>query len=226
MAAAASTDVEVAFDSTGLAAGEYNGLLCIASNDPNQQTVPVAVTLTVTDSSTPPVQEVTASDGTPGDEFGISVVVEGDTAIVGAAYENSGQGAVYVFTQANGVWSEAQKLTASDGAANDWFGQSVALDGDTAVVGAPQYLNVGNGAAYVFTRSGTTWSAVQNGRPTMASRATSSVSRLRSTVPTYLSVPTEPAFIPARRTCFRIYRQVLNNPPNLTIFTQPPGFTT
>lgn len=160
-AAAGSTDVQVAFDSTGLAAGEYDGLLCIASNDANQQTVPIAVTLTVTDSSTLPVQEVTASDGTGGDEFGISAVVEGDTALVGAAYENSGQGAVYVFTESNGVWSEAQKLTASDGAANDWFGQSVALDGDTAVIGAPQYLNVGNGAAYVFTRSGTSWNFVQ-----------------------------------------------------------------
>jgi hypothetical protein len=113
------------------------------------------------DSTIPPPQEVIAGDGTAGDEFGISVDVQGTTALVGAAYENSGQGAVYVFTESNGVWSEAQKLTSSDGAANDWFGQSVALDGDTAVVGAPQYLNFGNGAAYVFTRSGTTWSEAQ-----------------------------------------------------------------
>jgi hypothetical protein len=44
---------------------------------------------------------------------------------------------------------------------NDWFGQSVALDGDVAVIGAPQYLDVGNGAAYVFTRSGASWSQAQ-----------------------------------------------------------------
>lgn len=160
-AAANSASVDVTFDATGLAAGEYDGLLCIASNDPSQGVVSVAITLTVDDASTLPVQEVSAGDGAPGDEFGISVVVEGDTALVGAAYENSGQGAVYVFTESDGVWSEAQKLTASDGAPNDWFGQSVALDGNTAVIGAPQYLNFGNGAAYVFTRSGTTWGEAQ-----------------------------------------------------------------
>jgi FG-GAP repeat protein len=106
-------------------------------------------------------QEVVASDGAQGDQFGISVAVDGDTALIGAAYENGGQGAAYVFVQSNGSWSEAQKLVASDGAANDWFGQSVALDGDTAVIGAPQYLNFGNGAAYVFTRSAGTWSESQ-----------------------------------------------------------------
>jgi hypothetical protein len=109
----------------------------------------------------PTGQEVTASDGVAGDEFGISVAVAGDTALIGASYENGGQGAVYVFAQSNGTWSETQKLAASDGAANDWFGQSVALDGDTAVIGAPQYLNFGNGAAYVFTRTGATWSESQ-----------------------------------------------------------------
>lgn len=111
--------------------------------------------------STLPEQEVSASDGVAGDEFGISVAVDGDTALVGAAYEDGGQGATYVFMQSNGTWSQTQKLVASDGAANDWFGQSVALDGDTAVIGASQYLNFGNGAAYVFTRAGGTWSESQ-----------------------------------------------------------------
>jgi hypothetical protein len=109
----------------------------------------------------PPEQEVEPSDGAAGDEFGISVAIEGDTALIGAAYENSGQGAAYVFTATDGVWSEAQKLVADDGMPNDWFGQSVALDGDVAVIGAPQYMDVGNGAAYVFTRSGTNWSEAQ-----------------------------------------------------------------
>jgi FG-GAP repeat protein len=121
----------------------------------------LAAGATMPDSLRPPGQEVGANDGAPGDEFGISVAVDGDTALIGASYENAGQGAAYVFTRSNGVWSEAQKLTASDGAANDWFGQSVALDGDTAVIGAPQYLNFGNGAAYVFTRSGGGWSESQ-----------------------------------------------------------------
>ena len=108
-----------------------------------------------------PEQEVGASDGAAGDEFGISVAVDGDTALIGASYENGGQGAAYLFAQSGGVWSELQKLTASDGAANDWFGQSVALDGDTAVIGAPQYLDFGNGAAYVFTRTAGVWSESQ-----------------------------------------------------------------
>jgi hypothetical protein len=106
-------------------------------------------------------QEVTAADATPGADFGISVALEGDTAIVGASYDNSGQGAAYVFTDVNGVWTETQKLTADDGAPNDWFGESVALDGDTALIGGSQYLNFGNGVAYVFTRSNGTWSQAQ-----------------------------------------------------------------
>ena len=109
----------------------------------------------------PPEQEVEPSDGASGDEFGISVAIEGDTALIGAAYENSGQGAAYVFTASDGVWSEVQKLVADDGMPNDWFGQSVALDGDVAVIGAPQYLDVGNGAAYVFTRANASWSQAQ-----------------------------------------------------------------
>jgi len=106
-------------------------------------------------------QEVTASDGATGSDFGIAVAIDGDTALIGASYDEGGMGAVYVFTRTDGVWSEAQKLTADDGAANDWFGQSVALNGDTAVIGASQYLNFGNGAAYVFARSNGTWSQVQ-----------------------------------------------------------------
>jgi hypothetical protein len=111
--------------------------------------------------SAPPEQEVVPSDGAAGDEFGISVAIEGETALIGAAYENSGQGAAYVFTASGGVWSEAQKLVADDGLPNDWFGQSVALDGDVAVIGASQYLDAGTGAAYVFTRSGPSWSQAQ-----------------------------------------------------------------
>jgi hypothetical protein len=125
------------------------------------QFVGAAVFYTSDATTAPPEQEVEPSDGASGDDFGISVAIEGDTALIGAAYKNSGQGAAYVFTASDGVWSEAQKLVADDGMPNDWFGQSVALDGDVAVIGAPQYLDVGNGAAYVFTRSGANWSQAQ-----------------------------------------------------------------
>jgi hypothetical protein len=64
-------------------------------------------------------------------------------------------GAAYVFTRSGTTWSQQAKLTASDGAASDFFGYSVAIAASTAVVGAPD--NLGTGAAYVFTGSGGTW---------------------------------------------------------------------
>jgi hypothetical protein len=100
--------------------------------------------------------KLTASDGVSNDYFGYSVAVSGTTAVVGAVIKNSGTGAAYVFVQSGTIWSQQAKLTASDGAANDLFGDSVAVSGSTAVVGARQ--NVSTGAAYVFVRSGTTWS--------------------------------------------------------------------
>ena len=65
----------------------------------------------------------------------------GDTAIVGASNKAAGvdspfQGAAYVFVRNGTVWSQQQKLTAGDGAANDYFGSSVSVRGDTAVIGA------------------------------------------------------------------------------------------
>jgi uncharacterized protein (TIGR03437 family) len=101
-------------------------------------------------------QELTASDGEANENFGNSVSVSGDTAVIGAPDENSLQGAAYVFVQSGGVWSQQKKLTASDGAANDFFGFSASLDGTTAVIGA--LGKSGNqGAAYVFVQSGATW---------------------------------------------------------------------
>ena len=69
-------------------------------------------------------------------------------------------GSAYVFTRTGGVWSEQAKLVASDAGADDEFGTSVAVSGDTVVVGA-QYDDDGGqstGSAYVYTRSGSTWS--------------------------------------------------------------------
>lgn len=105
-----------------------------------------------------------ASDGTAQDRFGISVSVSGDTAVVGAPHEAVGglpqQGAAYVFTRVDGAWVEQAKLVSSDGGAADRFGTAVAVSGDTVVVGA-FFGDVGvspdQGAAYVFTRTGGTW---------------------------------------------------------------------
>jgi len=81
-------------------------------------------------------QELAASDGAFNDQFGFSVSVSGNTAVIGADGRNSGQGAAYVFVQSAGVWSPRAELTASDGVANDHFGHSVSVSGNTVVIGA------------------------------------------------------------------------------------------
>jgi hypothetical protein len=113
-------------------------------------------------------QKLTASDGATDDSFGVSVAISGDTAIVGAPLDDtaagSNAGSAYVFTRSGGVWTEQQKLTASDGAANDSFGFAVAITGDTAIVGAnadDTAAGANAGSAYVFTRSAGVWTQQQ-----------------------------------------------------------------
>ena len=108
-------------------------------------------------------QKLTASDAAAFDEFGRSVSVSGDTAVIGASwnvYYSSGDdsGSAYVFERdGTGVWREQQKLTASDAVGDNLFGISVSLSGDTAVIGANYYDGYGpySGSAYVFERDGT-----------------------------------------------------------------------
>lgn len=90
-----------------------------------------------------------------GDRFGVAIAMSGDTALIGASYADD-SGAAYIFTRAGDEWLQRAKLTADDGASWDEFGSDVALDGDTALVGA-YYAASQHGAAYVFTRSGSTW---------------------------------------------------------------------
>ncbi len=92
--------------------------------------------------------KVTASDAASGDQFGVSVAIDGDTAVVGTY----GGEAAYVLRTTDGgaTYDEVAKLTASDGAYGDNFGVSVAIDGDTVVVGAEQTYSEGPGAAYVY----------------------------------------------------------------------------
>ncbi len=110
------------------------------------------------------------------DYVGCAVALDGDTALLGAygtdrvAEENAG--AAYVFVRANGVWTAQATLTASDAAADDAFGFSLGVSGDTAIVGAFQSdpsRQTDAGAAYVFVRSGGTWT--QQARLTAADHA-------------------------------------------------------
>ena len=136
----------------------------------------------------PPSQQayLKASNTEGGDSFSESVAVDGNTVVVGTAYEDSaatgvnddqannnadGAGAAYVFTRDGTTWTQQAYLKASNTDAGDLFGFSVAVAGDTVVVGAHREASattgVGGdqadnstddaGAAYVFTRSGATW---------------------------------------------------------------------
>ena len=128
-----------------------------------------------------------ASNTGKGDRFGQSVAISGDTVVVGSPWEKSSAtgvdgnqddesgglaGAAYVFVRSSGVWSQQAYLKASNTGASDSFGNSVAVSGDTVVVGASGEDSSANGvngnqaddsafnagAAYVFVRSGSVWS--------------------------------------------------------------------
>ncbi len=106
--------------------------------------------------------ELTSLDGASDDEFGYSVAISGDTALVGTNGFGRPEGAAYIFVRSGTTWTQQAEFTTPDG--SGWwpdFGYSVALDGDTAVVAYPGYTTLsmtGSGIVYVFVRSGTTWS--------------------------------------------------------------------
>tara|TARA_R110001592_G_scaffold354589_1_gene654315 strand:+ start:462 stop:1877 length:1416 start_codon:yes stop_codon:yes gene_type:complete len=132
-------------------------------------------------------QQLTASDAEQYDNFGISVAIKGSDVVVGAPLEDPGgtssAGSAYVFTRSGTSWSQQAKLTASSGGAYDYFGDRVAIDGNYIVVGA-FFANIQSyvfgsgfvtltdaGSAYIFMRSGTSWS--QQAKLTASDMATS-----------------------------------------------------
>jgi len=110
------------------------------------------------------VAKLTADDGAAGDNFGYSVSIDSDTMVVGAWFDDnekgSSSGSAYVFTRdtagdLTSGWTQVAKLTADDGAVEDYFGSSVSIDGNTVVVGAngDDDNESSSGSAYVFTRT-------------------------------------------------------------------------
>jgi hypothetical protein len=90
------------------------------------------------------------------EEFGISVALSDNTAIVGAWGQANGTGRAYVFTSTAAGWKQTAELKGSDSVAHDLFGCPVAISDSTAIVGA--YVHGGfAGQAYVFTEKGKTW---------------------------------------------------------------------
>jgi len=106
--------------------------------------------------------KLTALDGSAGDSFGAIVSMNGDYVIVGAYYGDGNEadaGSAYIFKYDGTNWTEQAKLTASDGEAGDFFGYSVSVSGNYAIVGAVYDDDNGSnsGSAYVFKREGTDW---------------------------------------------------------------------
>lgn len=118
--------------------------------------------------------KLTASDGATGNFHGFNVAINGDTAIASAPRNavngNPNRGAAYVYVRSGSTWSQQQKLISSDGAANDQFGYSVAVSGDTAAVGMLNEQDLlgtrSRGFVYIFQRTGTTWAQTQVLMPT------------------------------------------------------------
>ena len=112
------------------------------------------------------VAKLMASDGAPEDWLGAVVAVSEDYAVAGAHRNDAAggeAGAVYVFQRQESAWHEAAKLTASSAQPGDAFGTSVAIDGDTIVVGAwngDSGVAANTGASYVFLRRGASWHEV------------------------------------------------------------------
>ncbi|MEQ9068220.1 MAG: Calx-beta domain-containing protein, partial [Gimesia chilikensis] len=99
------------------------------------------------------------ADNNTSDRFGHVVAISGDTAVVAALYgdetaENAGS--VFVFTRSNGIWSFQQELHVADTIGNGYFGDVVAIENDTIVVGA-RSTDVYTGSAYVFKRENNVW---------------------------------------------------------------------
>jgi len=105
-----------------------------------------------------------AENGQENDRFGLSVGLDGNTAVAGADWaavgENSRQGAAYVFQNLGGGWTQTQRLVAPDGGEDNYFGAALALDQGSLLLGAP-YAPLGplehQGAVYAFARQGSDW---------------------------------------------------------------------
>jgi Ca2+-binding RTX toxin-like protein len=128
--------------------------------DDRAATYPVVIDPVITNQQA----KITSPTPTTNQWFGNAVAISGDTAVIGAPFEDgaagANTGAAYVFVRSGVAWSFQNKLTAPDAAAGDEFGWSVAMSENTLIIGSP--LDVvgavtGAGSAYVFVRPVTSW---------------------------------------------------------------------
>lgn len=107
--------------------------------------------------------QLTPTGLAPSDIFGGAVSLSGTTALIGAVGDTTNSGAAYVFFRSGGnpLWvQQGAKLVPNPRVSNSDFGSSVALSGNTALIGAPGQTD--SGAAFMFQRTGTTWAAGQS----------------------------------------------------------------
>jgi len=121
-------------------------------------------------------QKLLSSDIEAEDRFGsaVSISADGNTAIVGANQESTDAnavGAAYIFTRSGDVWTEQQKIQASDKEAQDFFGWSVCISSDGNIVAVGAIQEGSSGSVYIFTRSGGVWTEQQKITPTTTSGA-------------------------------------------------------
>ena len=142
-----------------LNAGTYYIKIDEYGNDNEIAAYNISLTVTPTVFET---QKLTTNDGSAGDYFGYLVSVSGDAAIIGAYGDDDNgtdSGSAYIYEKVNGTWTQTAKIKASDGAAYDYFGYSVLISGDTAIIGAYGDDDNGSssGSAYIFEKVGETW---------------------------------------------------------------------
>jgi hypothetical protein len=113
--------------------------------------------------------KLVAPDPEANDFFGQRVAISGETVVVPVELDDddgASSGSAYVYAKTSGAWALQQKLTASDAAAGDFFGVDAAIDGDLLLIGAEDDSDdvLDGGSVYVFTRTGTTWTEVDEFR--------------------------------------------------------------
>ena len=155
---ASDADTVDAFGFSVAISGNY-AIVGAAFNDDNGENSGSAYIFELSNGTWTQKQKLLAADAAAGDNFGVSVAISGNYAIVGAHYNDDNgikSGSAYIFELSNGTWSQKQKLLASDGAISDHFGRPVSISGNYAIIGAHQNDDNGSesGSAYIFEFSG------------------------------------------------------------------------
>lgn len=153
--------------------------------------------------------------------FGAAVALDGTRAVIGAPDSANGSGAAYVFDASAGAWTQTTELRASDAsAAADHFGETVALDGEQIVVGAPDtaYLTYAQvGTAYVFEKQGSSWPEQQQIRgsdPSLGQRFGAALALEDATL-----------VVAAPRSYFKVFDNLVSDAGRVLVFEDgPDGF--